>query len=349
MKIEVIETETLQKKHPQVMGVISVKELIARTIVPVRKGSTGYQYPAAVGELSKLILDLAAGRTDLPRPLLLNSRDGKESDLKTKGSTTIWTLPNKLWLIDGQTRLAALAHLLDEDPKKWSNIKIAISCLIGLSELEEMEMFYLNNASRPQGTDLARESLRKAGTPLPGDSPWQVRSESIIEKVSSTSPWDGHVRHPGAPRGQTTITSSSLARSLGPVLKSPFFSALGVDDQSLIISAYWQGVAQVLPKACNSDYALLKTTGAMALNTVIVDVIERLRSRNADPRNADQFANEISAALLDLSGTNQQGDKVSGVDFWQSGKLGAAGAYSSDSGRRLLAAAIRDSLAQMTI
>lgn len=352
MKLDVILTETIRDKHPQVLTVISAGDLVERAVVPLRKGKSGYQHPAPPAELHKLILDLAAGRSEIPRPLLFNDRDGDMSSIASgRGARASWTPSDKLYLIDGQTRLAALAHLVDEDPASWSDKPIPVSCLIGLSELEEIEIFYLNNASRPPAVDIASEQLRRAGTALPGQPAWRFKADRLSDKIANLDPWRGRVRQVGARRAQTTIASRSFATTLRPLLRSPLFSALSTKQQSELVAAYWQGVAEVLPECFEkpTDFALQKTTGAMALNTVLIDVIERLRSRGVSLKDSHEFAREIEPALINLSGTNQHGTEVHGAQFWRSGPDGAAGAFSSDSGRRLLAGQLREALNPLTI
>lgn len=352
MSFDVIVSQTLRNQHPQVLTTLTAAELVDRAVMPLRKGGKGYQHPPAPSEVHKLILDLAARRSEIPRPLLLNDRSGSEQDLAARrGPRAKWTPSDKLYLIDGQTRLAALTHLVDEDPQSWADLEIPISCLIGLSELEEIEIFYLNNATRPQSTDLATSALRKAGNQIPGEPAWRFKADHLADKIAATPPWQGRIRQAGAKKGKTTINARSFATTLRPLLKSPLFSALSSKQQAAVVSAYWQGIAQVLPEAFKepADYAIQKTTGAMALNTVLLDVIERMRSRGASLKDPDQFAAEIKTTLLSLSGINQSGEEVSGAQFWKSGPEGVAGGFSGDSGRRLLASTIRKSLAPLTI
>jgi len=55
----------------------------------------------------------------------------------------------------------------------------------------------------------------------------------------------------------------------------------------------------------------------------------------------NSYVEVLATPLENLSGDTTEGLQVSGSDFWISGPRGAAGAYSSSAGRRVLTARLR--------
>ena len=66
-----------------------------------------------------------------------------------------------------------------------------------------------------------------------------------------------------------------------------------------------------------------------------------VRSRGLMPKDPSAYAKVFDGVLTRLQGENARGEPVSGVEFWASAPMGAAGSYSSSAGRRVLAAKIR--------
>ena len=55
----------------------------------------------------------------------------------------------------------------------------------------------------------------------------------------------------------------------------------------------------------------------------------------------NSYTKVLGGSLSTLTGDTRDGQQVSGEDFWLSGEQGAAGAFSSSAGRRVLAARLR--------
>lgn len=351
-RIDVICTRLQRHDRIQVLGAIPVPLLVELAVIPYRdhRAGTGYQHPVSPSALTHLVQDLAAGRVDLPRPILLNLRELAGTELSDERGARARFTPGEsaLHVIDGQTRVEALRRLIEQDPETWSAREVPFSCILGAPEQEELEYFLFVQASKGMATDLAAQELRRAGSEvaLPGEPAWVAPAQSLAGRLAERAPWLGRVKFAGQPRGQTTINADSFASSIRPVLRSTFFSELRRADQARVLEAYWLAIAELLPQAFAEpqDFALQKTTGAYALHTLLPSVIERVRSEGNSPSDPAAYLEILRPTLDALEGQTTAGGVARGLDFWRSGPDGAAGAFSSDAGRRALAARLRDAL-----
>jgi hypothetical protein len=69
----------------------------------------------------------------------------------------------------------------------------------------------------------------------------------------------------------------------------------------------------------------------------VLEIIREQRLPTNDPKSYEQV---MRIPLEDLEGTNNEGDLVSGSDFWIAGSKGAAGAFTSGAGQRALIAVL---------
>lgn len=68
----------------------------------------------------------------------------------------------KFHVVDGQHRVLALVKLIEEDPERWCHFQIPYVCLLGATEEEEMEQFYIvNSTAKSVKTDLALALLKQ--------------------------------------------------------------------------------------------------------------------------------------------------------------------------------------------
>ena len=138
--------------------------------------------------------------------------------------------------------------------------------------------------------------------------------------------------------------------SLKPLLASPYFGGLKPDQQLKVLDAYWQGIREVLRPAFDDidTYAIQKGVGVIVMHLVLpmcwnaygaavpcLPILLRMR--------------KYLMKHCPLQGENAKGEPVSGIEFWASAPLGAAGSYSSSAGRRVLAAKIRQLLPAVTL
>jgi DGQHR domain-containing protein len=306
--------------------------------------------------------DLTENRVDLPTSVLLNLRTFKpETHLLVRDGQEYFS-PNdeKLYVVDGQHRVEALSRLVQMDADRWSSYEIPFVCMLGADEREEMEQFYVvNSTAKSVRTDLALYLLKQRAESdvdimkslIERGESWKVKAQTLVEELSATPVWRSRIRLPGDPQGDTTITSSGMAASLKPLLGTPYFGAITIGNQVKVLDAFWQGVREVIPEAFDqpSDYVLQKATGVMAMHALLISLIEYVRSKGQSVIEAASYAPPIRLALLELEGDTGSGDLARGVDFWKAGPDGAAGSFSSNAGRRVLAVKLRALLPKVDV
>lgn len=335
----------------QAVGVINVGHLVDHYRIPHRNTSTktGYQRPLSTTRVNKLAADLRRGHVDLPTAVLLNIRDFNPADLEQVGDGLylLRLSDYDLWVVDGQHRTAGLEKLVEENPEPWRSYEVPFVCTLGSPEHEELEQFYVvNSTAKSVATDLAYDLLTSRAaankevydTLVAKRENWKVDGQTVTEALRETRLWKGRIRMSDEPPAGTTIKSAAMVSSLRPVLSHDYFSIISHDNQVAILTAYWEGIADVLPDAFEnpSDYALQKSNGTLVLHELLPAVLEIVRSSGRSVLDAASYAEVLTGPLEHLEGSNAEGEPVSGLDFWEVGAGGAAGAFTSNSGRRVL-------------
>ncbi len=357
---------------PQAVGVIEAAALVERYVIPHRdsRRKTGYQRPTSKARVNKLIADLKRGQVDIPTALLLNQRDFDPAIHLVEGDDGTGVLtPNgsDLYVVDGQHRIEALAKLVAEGPEAWSSYEITFVCMLGADEHEEMKQFYVvNSTAKSVRTDLALDLLKQQAendptfmeTLILKGEDWKVDAQTITDAIEKTRLWKGRIRFPSEPKGETTIGSAGMASSLKQALATPFFGAISTENRVKILEAFWEGIASVIPEAFglkpggsadHVEYAIQKSTGVMIMHQLLIPTLELLRSEGKSVVESDSYAEVLREPLFDLEGDTGEGGVARGADFWLSGVHGAAGSFSSNAGRRVLAARLRTSLPDVEV
>ena len=365
LEINVVRAAPLRKGTPKVLGEIAAGDLVHRAFVPRRdhRLQSGYQREVSKSRVNKLSQDLTRKLVDLPTTVLVNLRDyDPDKHIVDRGGASFLCLnEEKLYVVDGQHRVTALASLVEDDPETWANFRISFVCMLGGDELEEMEQFYIvNSTAKSVRTDLALDILKQRAESDPdvmnslierGDS-WKVTAQTIVEGLVGESPiWDRRVRFGGDPMGVTTVGSSGVVNSLKQLLATPYFGAITTSNQIAILSAYWQGVKQVIPEVFDDPqkYTLQKATGVAAMHTLLITLLELVRSTGQSVVDPDSYADALTDPLLELEGDTRDGEPARGADFWLVGAEGAAGSYSSNAGRRVLVSKLRARLPELEV
>lgn len=349
---------------PLVVGVIEAADLRRTFAVPRRdpRTNTGYQRDLLQSRVNRLVKDLRKDRVDLPTSILVNLRDYDPRRHLVERDGRLFFRPDgaTLYVVDGQHRVEALARLVDEDEERWGGFEIPFVCMLGATEREEMRQFYVvNSTAKSVRTDLALALLKQRAETEPGvmDSliesgeAWKVRGQQIVEDLARTGLWRGRIRFPGEGKGDTTIGSAGLVGSLRPLLNTPYFGALTVENQTRILDAYWNGIRITLPECFvhPSEYTLQKTTGVNVLHGLLVSILEYIRSVGKSVVDPDVYARVLRRVLPELEGDTATGEVVRGSAFWLGAGEGAAGSYSSNAGRRVLTAKLRAMLPQIEV
>lgn len=358
---------------PIVTGFIPAGALIPNNyVVPHRDPRTGrgYQRLPQEARINELVTDLRKGRVDLPTSVLLNIRNRDARRAYRDGALNLTQFSEvgiklgyepKFYVVDGQHRILALRKLIEEfESDRWSKYQIPFTCMLGATEEEEMDQFYIvNSKAKSVRTDLAYELLsQRAQDPDVMESlvergrDWQVHATNMVKRLSESSPvWRNRIRFAAMEKGDTVMPSASMVSSLKQVLGSPYFKVLSADQQAAILDAYWRGIRDVLPEAFDEpqDFSIQKGIGVTVLHTLLTQVIEIARSSGNSVTEPETYKRILKEALEHLEGENASGDPVTGLNFWRAAPLGAAGSYSSSAGRRVLLAKMSQRLPKVTV
>lgn len=364
VEIPVVRGQTLRQGRVLVVGSIEVSQLAQRYAVPYRVFGTrtGYQRQPSTARINQLKNELTSSRVDLPTAVLLSLRDYRQSrNLVERNGQLVLRLDGELlYVVDGQHRVEALVRLHQKDPSRWAAYRLAATFMLGATEVEEMEQFYVvNSTAKSVRTDLAYDLLKQRAESNPvllealeeRGHGWKVLGQTIVEELAKTSVWRGRIRFPGQEVGETVIGSAAVVNSLRPLLATAYFQMITTPNQVAILDAYWQGVRRVLPDAFHEPekYAVQKTLGVNALHNVLVAVLEYVRSVGGSVTDPDTYSEALRDPLIELEGDTRSGEPASGLQFWLSGPDGAAGQYSSNAGQRVLTARIRRSLPRVEV
>ena len=365
VSLPVMESRPLHTGHRVVVGVIDAGTLVDRHVVPRRnrRKNEGYQRAPSVTRVNRLEKEMRDRRVDLPTAILVSLRKKPDEVLTGSGKNLTLTLNGApLNVVDGQHRVEALNRLINVAPDQFTDFLIPFVCVLGASELVEMEQFYVvNSTAKSVRTDLAYDLLKRRASNDPtymmallrdGQS-WKVKGQEIVEELDGNAPWSGRIRFPNEPVADTTIGNAGLVNSLKQLLSSAYFGALTTPQQVKVLVEYWRGIEQVLPE-CFKDgdarsYTLQKATGVMTMHALLLTVIEHVRENGDSVIEAESYVQVLSEPLQALQGDNHDGSVVSGSDFWLAGAAGAAGTYSSNAGRRVLVAKLKTLLPALTL
>ena len=363
-EIAVIDAAAMRGGKKKVVGEISAGSLVRLYEVPRRnhREKTGYQREVTKPRVNRLSHDLAAGRVDLPTAVLVNLRefDPDTNLIRREGNVFLRLNGERLYVVDGQHRVAALEQLVERQPAEWSSFRIPFVCMLGATEREEMEQFYVvNSTAKSVRTDLALDLLKQRAESDPdlmdalterGET-WKVDAQTIVEELANRPPWNHLVRFPGDPPGETVITSAGMVSSLKPLLATPYFGSIRTPNQLNVLEAYWRAIREVIPEAFEvpKEMTIQKATGVTSMHQLLIPVLEYIRSKGLSVLEPDSYVEAIQDTLRELEGDTADGGIARGAEFWRAGAAGAAGSFSSNAGRRVLIAKLRSQLPEVEV
>ena len=367
--IRVIQGPTLHGSIRTVVGVITAETLVRYHAVPQRDvlRATGYQRNPSQKRVNDLAGSISRREVDLPTSVLLSLRGEYANDVLIKVGPDSYELdldPDKastehqLFVVDGQHRVRALAKAMNEEQADILNVKIPFVCMVGADELQEMEQFHVvNSNAKSVPTDLALDLLRARAEYDPrfaqrlkdGGRQWELDAQGLTQHLATaSSTWRERIRLANSPKAKTTVPSASFVKSLKPLLAQPtlFRRIPSIEQQGQVIDAYWRAVRRVLPEAFEDPpkFNIQKGIGVDVMHSVLPNVLDQVRSEGASVFEPASYEEIVAEALLSIEAPNGDGDLVTGVDFWRTGRNGAAGIYSSAAGKRRLAELIEAKL-----
>lgn len=163
--------------------------------------------------------------------------------------------------------------------------------------------------------------------------------------------WTGHIRPPdqkGRRAARFTINHTIFVRSLRPLLDMALMANAGPTQIALLLNAYWNGIARVLPEPFDrahdaNDYVIQQNQGTTVLHSVLPRVIEVIPAQGRSLADRTAYA-DVMHDLPTLSGevtTDHGPEPVSGATFWLAGAAGAASQFSGADGRKRLSGRVQ--------
>jgi len=365
---------------PTIAGYIPILQLKERTIVDhydndAAPGNKKYQRLPNKKRVRDISDGLKEKRFDVPTAITCNIRKGEwnESFLEEHDGSLFLNLDKMrqegvhFHIVDGSHRSEGYTRMLgtfQEDAigeesfelEDWKDFKIPFISTLDLDEKSEMLIFYeINSNAKSVPTNLAYTLISEVRKQDPdyamelasaGDT-WKADGAEIANMLGEDprSVWYQRIRMPNTEeKGTTTVQSSGFANSLKKLLKSSYFGQLEQEDQRDLIDAYWAGLKMCMPNTLGREgfqkNVMTKSVGVAVMHEVFEFALEVLRSRGLPLRSPESYRDLMEKALENLQGEDQNGDDVSGEDFWKSGKKGAAGQYTSEAAKRTLKARI---------
>lgn len=341
----------------------------------------GYQRAPVTARVRKAARYYDEKKGRMPNPLLVNIRKADMDEQRAvvvvdrdqpgyenavlEGGNWIgtgrieFTSDVSLWIYDGQHRAGGLNQLLEQQ-EDWEDFPVPLSLTLGLEQAQEMREFYeVNTNAASVKTDLAWELLTKMAEEDPElremlaaeDKDWITRAYAVVDALEELEgPWQGRFKEANRRKSRgdgVTIPKPQFARSLKPVLDMPSLKRADAGTVATVINAYWSGIRKVMPEPFDEPqgYVVQKGNGAVALNRVLPQVIEVVRSRGGRLGQPDAYA-DVMQELPTLEGesVDNSGQRVtsSGADFWLVGSV--ASGFSGDAGRRRLSLLIQSRL-----
>lgn len=360
--IDVIQGPTLEESIQTVVGVMSAETLVRHHIVPQRDvlRATGYQRTPAGKRVNDLAGSISRREVDLPTSVLLSLRVVESDSVLSRVSPDSYimdldpdkaTTDHKLFVVDGQHRIKALERAMNELQADIRNVKIPFVCMIGATEAQEMNQFHtVNSNAKSVPTDLALELLRARAQNDPdfarrldeGGRRWEVDAQELTQHLATaSSTWKDRIRLANSSKAQTTVPAASFVKSLRPLLfhATLFRRIPTMEQRSQVIDAYWRAIRRVLPEAFEdpAKFNIQKGIGVDVMHAILPNVLDQVRASSNSVFQPESYEDLVQQALLNIQAPNGDGDLVGGVDFWRTGRDGAAGIYSSAAGKRRLA------------
>lgn len=364
--IALVRGPELRSGREIVAGFMPVGFLLPNYDIPYynHTNGRGYQRPPQPSRINQLASEIRKDRVDLPTAVLLNVRSRSALRAFKDGALNVsefLSSAGKFFVVDGQHRILGFEKAVEDGWIKGRDALIPFTCMLGADEDEEMAQFYVvNSTAKAVRTDLAYALIKKRAETEDGllealeerGKSWEVAGQTIVERLAVESPvWRGQIRLPSMEKAGTIIPSASMVASLKPVLSSPFFSRLRIDQQIRVLDGFWEGVREVLRPAFDdpANYSVQKGVGVITLHALLPEILELVRSEGNSPQDPSSYEELLTRPLTGLQGENASGEVVEGMDFWRAAPNGAAGSYSSSAGRRVLLAKIRTLLPQLEI
>ena len=252
----------------------------------------------------------------------------------------------KLWVVDGQHRLAGLRAAIEaEEGLRFRDYPVPVVVTVGLDEPKEAEQFrVINETAKKVRTDLARRILAFSMSTREGrrqlrnqQRMWEATAAKVIDLLNSeeSSPLRGRIQQPNEKKSaRHTVRELSFSSSLKPILNTFPYQDWGDRKVADQLRDYWEAWYKAVPECFDDaeEYVLLRTPGIFSLHEVALFVWEVCRRENTEPTVL-----RIGDMLADIPEYTSPG-------FWASENRDGAAVFGSMKGFRMLADIIKSDL-----
>jgi len=308
-----------RQKRPDVnlySAVVPLKDLLGRCRPDTYRHDNreGYQRPLTASRLRQVSTYLREEEGVLPTSLLLCIRQPDHASFEVAGIESgggepgVLTIPPgvRLWLVDGQHRLAGLERALTKDKAKWlADYPLPVTIVEGIDAYEEMRYFHvINTRQRGVPTDVVdrhlltmREAEGVALLEREGERNYlRARATKLCDLLNGepSSPWYGTIIMPGEKRRpHHLMRQHGMVSSLDPVVRDSFVKRLTDEEAGRLLLNYWCAARERWQSAFEEPqgYVIQKALGAGALHQIMPDILEVCRS-------ADDFSQEKIADVF---------------------------------------------------
>ena len=365
--ISVIKGPVTQYGTQTLQGVLTVKEL--KEVFDVdnydrdlgRPGEeAGYQRDPEEKRITSLARSIADGLV-VATSIVVNNREPNPKNLTfDKNGVTLITLPKKLWAIDAQHRCMAWIQLYDNasdygvSKKEVGDYKVNFTMYWGADIEEEVLTFYdVNHFGKGIKIENRLELdvyLNKKGVATHSKDEKLVEIDDLVESININKVWKDKIRFANTKSG--TVPKSAMVQSLKLIFgdKNSSLQFFNKKEREELIIAVWEGLSESYSEIINDDedpkdWALQKAIGVNIIHRLIPFIYAHIQTRNdrvgtmsqkQDPLKSKVWKKYFDILKHNHEDINDYGDQVNGVNFWKSGKEGAARQYSSGKGRNTL-------------
>jgi len=268
-----------------------------------------------------------------PTSILVNIRKANEAHFHAEsridgvGDIGELTIPDELWIVDGQHRHGALEQVMTKDSSfKSYPVPVTIMTLTNPADpypYDEMRMFYIVN-TRQKGvpTDYAQrylyEMLKQEGRIglLAKEGKRALLTAAAVKIVDlmiedSDSVWHKKVQMPDELEGEMhVIKQRPLVDSITYVLRETTFAGMPEEQVSKSLNQYWQAIKMVFPEPFKDpkSYSLQATPGTYAFNMLFPAIYARCVSEGGRP-SSDRMAQVLEKV-------RRKGSPLDNQTFW---------------------------------
>ncbi|MGC8621914.1 MAG: DGQHR domain-containing protein [Caldisphaera sp.] len=306
IKISVV--KGTQKGREMWLGLIKAKDVVAA----MQDGIINIDVWGAISNPEGYQRELQPARADLfkkfieeedmfsPTTILLNVRDKR--GIRFDDNWIVLSPSSKLWVVDGQHRLAGIKKLLDENlSEKYKQMDIPVIITALPNKFEEAILFAIFNKTqvgvkfdlvesviseqiKKGNAEVAKlaQMYDRAGIKLFREVETKIDAITVSNRLNSKNdnPWYNKITLPNESKTTTRgkiIRLRSFTISLQILIKSMKKTLPNVDSDLVVshLKTFWIALKELMPEAFENpkDYVLQKGPGVMIMHDMYLKIL----------------------------------------------------------------------------